>query len=150
MWIEKEFVPTLKQIAGQRPVVLLTGCRQSGKTSLLELAFPKHRYVSLDLPLEAERAESSGGAFLAEHAAPVIIEEIQYAPKLLRHIKHAVDRDRSSVGLYLLMGSQKLALMQGASESLAGRVAVLELHSLSLRELSHAFGAPRDTDALLN
>lgn len=149
MWIEREFIPALKQISGQRPVVLLTGCRQSGKTSLLEQAFPKHRYVSLDLPLEAERAESAGEAFLADHAAPVIIDEIQYAPKLLRHIKHAVDRDRAAVGRYLLTGSQKLALMQGVSESLAGRVAVLELHSLSLREIQNAFSAPRDTDALL-
>lgn len=105
--------------------------------------------MSLDLPLEAERSENSGEAFLADHAAPVIIDEIQYAPKLLRHIKHAVDRDRTAVGRYLLTGSQKLALMQGVSESLAGRVAVLELHSLSLREIKNAFGAPRDTDALL-
>lgn len=149
MWIEREFVSALRQISAQRPVVLLTGCRQSGKTSLLELAFPQHGYVSLDLPLEAERAESSGEAFLVDHAAPVIIDEIQYAPKLLRHIKHAVDRDRTAVGRYLLTGSQKLALMQGVSESLAGRVAVLELHSLSLREIKNTFGAPRDTDALL-
>jgi predicted AAA+ superfamily ATPase len=149
MWVERDFRPVLEQISGQRPVVLLTGCRQSGKTSLLESAFPAHRYVSLDLPLEAERAETSGEAFLAEHAPPVIIDEIQYAPQLLRHIKHEVDRHRDAVGRYLLTGSQKLALMQGVSESLAGRVAVLELHSLSLREIERAFGALRDTNGLL-
>ena len=113
---------------------MLTGSRQSGKTSLLERSFPSHGYVSLDLPSVAEEAESGEG-FLAKHPPPVIVDEVQYAPGLFRYLKHAIDLRRDEPGQFLLTGSQKFPLMQGVSESLAGRVAVVELHSLSLAEL---------------
>lgn len=127
-------------LAAQRPAVLLTGARQTGKTSLLERAFPDHRYVSLDLPSVAEEAEQSGESFLAKHPPPVILDEVQYAPRLFRHLKAAIDRDRATNGRYLLTGSQKFSLMQGLSDSLAGRIALLELHSLSLAELEAGTG----------
>lgn len=133
----------------ERPVVLVTGSRQTGKTSLLEAAFPSFEYVSLDLPLEADRAENAGESFLAEHAPPAILDEVQYAPALFRHLKYVVDRARHQNGQYVLTGSQKLALMQGVTESLAGRVSILELHSLSLTELETAFGRLDSRDQLL-
>jgi hypothetical protein len=140
MWIQRDIGRTLVEIAAQRPVVLLTGSRQAGKTSLLENAFSGHRYVSLDLPAVAEEAEEAGEQFLARHAPPVIVDEVQYAPRLFRALKADVDAHRDENGRFLLTGSQKAQLMQGVSESLAGRVAVVELHSLSLREIERALG----------
>ncbi len=150
MWIYREIRPVLEAEAAKRPVVLVTGARQSGKTSLLETAFPDHGYVTLDEPLEAEQAEQSGAEFLERHPAPVIIDEVQYAPQLLRTLKRAVDRDRDRSGQYLLTGSQKFSLMEGVSESLAGRVSILELHSLSLREIERVRGPMDRPTAMLD
>jgi hypothetical protein len=69
----------------------VTGARQTGKTTLLREAFPDHHYVSLDLPSLAEQAEREPTRFLAEHASPALIDEVQYAPGLLRHLKHFVE-----------------------------------------------------------
>ncbi len=149
MWIEREVAALLREEAARRPALLLTGVRQAGKTSLLERTFPKHGYVSLDLPAVAEQAESSGAQFLADHPPPVIVDEVQYAPKLLRHVKRAVDERRGAKGQFLLTGSQKLALMEGVSESLAGRVSVIELHTLSLREIEAARGRRLERPAIL-
>ncbi len=77
MWIPRELDATLRQAASTRPAVVLTGCRQAGKTSLLVAAFGDHRYVSLDIPMVAEEAEHSGEEFLRRHQPPVIIDEIQ-------------------------------------------------------------------------
>lgn len=149
MWIYRTIEVTLTKLAQQRPVVLLTGARQAGKTSLLQHLFPTYRYVSLDLPRLAEEAEESGSLFLEKYPPPVIIDEVQYAPQLFRYLKHQVDTRRADTGLYLLTGSQKFALMEGVSDSLAGRVAVVELHSLSLHELEQASGRIADGDQLL-
>lgn len=146
MWIPRLIGPILESAAAVRPCVLLTGSRQAGKTSILESVFSGHSYVSLDLPSVAEEAESSGEAFLARHPTPLIIDEVQYAPKLFRVLKAAIDGRRDEAGLYILTGSQKLSLMHGVSESLAGRVALIELHSLSLREIASATGPIRDAN----
>jgi len=135
MWIERSISPRLKRLAASRPVVVLTGARQTGKTALLRRLFPDHHYVTLDLPSEASQAEQNPGAFLKRHPAPLIVDEVQYAPSLFRHLKLVVDEDRSGHGRYLLSGSQPFALMQGVSESLAGRAAILELGGLSSAEL---------------
>jgi uncharacterized protein len=149
MWIQRDISETLRAIHSQRPIVLVTGSRQVGKTSLLENTFPDHRRVSLDLPAIAEEAEKSGRQFLDRHPTPVIIDEVQYAPALFRYLKAAVDDRRNEGGLYLLTGSQKFELMQGVAESLAGRVSIVELHSLSLLEIERAHGAIMDRASLL-
>ena len=142
MWIERSISPRLMRLAASRPVVVLTGARQTGKTALLRRLFPDHHYVTLDLPSEASQAEQDPVAFLQRHPAPLIVDEVQYAPSLFRHLKLVVDQERSEHGRYLLSGSQPFALMQGVSESLAGRAAIVELGGLSsaeLRPLSSAF-----------
>jgi len=144
VWIDRDLRPVLATLAAQRPAVLLTGARQAGKTSLLERAFPDHRYVSLDLPSVAEEAEQDGSAFLARHSTPLIIDEVQYAPRIFRYLKSAIDEQRDRNGQYLLTGSQKFSLMQGVTESLAGRVAIVELHSLALTEIERATGEAAD------
>ena len=135
MWIEREIDRFLRSEAAVRPAVVLTGARQTGKTSLLRNCFPDHGYVSLDVPLEAEIAEVSGEEFLHRHPAPLIIDEVQYAPSILRHVKVAIDERRDEPGRFLMTGSQGFGLMQGVTESLAGRAAVLDLHSLSASEI---------------
>ena len=76
----------LRRLAAAFPVLILTGARQTGKTALLKRLFPDHNYVSLDLQLLAEQAEEAPASFLQDHPAPVVIDEVQYAPGLFRHL----------------------------------------------------------------
>lgn len=149
MWIPRDVEARLRRSARTRPVVVLTGARQTGKTSTLRRLFPHHRFVSLDLPTEAEQAEKEPEAFLRRHPAPAIIDEVQYAPALFRHLKAAVDAHRSRNGQYLLTGSQKFTLMKGVSESLAGRADIVELETLSLAEIRRALPATRPESAIV-
>lgn len=135
MWISRRFENILKNSAKTRPVVVLTGPRQTGKTTLVQRIFPKHQYVSLDLPSEAEQAEHDPMSFLSRHSDTLIVDEVQYAPALFRHLKWVVDRDRDKMGRFILTGSQPFQLMQGISESLAGRAEILHLEGLSYKEL---------------
>lgn len=138
MWIPRLLEPRLRRLAATRPVVVLTGARQTGKTALVRHLFPEHHYVTLDLPSEAAQAEADPGAFLARHPSPLIVDEVQYAPALFRHLKVVVDQERQRSGQFLLTGSQPFLLMRGVSESLAGRAAVVQLEGLSLREIGEA------------
>lgn len=113
------------------PCVLLTGARQVGKSTLLEELLPEGmNYVTLDDYLLAEDAKRDPMGFLQRYKAPLFIDEVQYAPELLRVIKMKVDAEKRN-GQYWLTGSQHFQLMQGVSESLAGRVGILDLHSMS-------------------
>ena len=123
--------------------MVLTGPRQSGKTTLLRRLFGRRcRYVSLEPPdVRASAAEDPRG-FLKLHAPPVILDEVQYAPDLLAYVKEFIDADRGRSGQYLLTGSQNLSLAENVTESLAGRAALLRLLPLSRRE---AEGRPRSS-----
>jgi predicted AAA+ superfamily ATPase len=111
MWIPRDIESRLLRSARTRPVVVLTGARQTGKTSTFRRLFPNHEFVSLDLPTEAEQAEKEPQSFLRRHPPPVIIDEVQYAPGLFRYLKGAVDASRARNGQFLLTGSQKFTLM---------------------------------------
>lgn len=136
MWIERRAEATLRRFAATRPIVLVTGPRQVGKTSLLRRCFPSASYESLDLPSAADAAASDGVAFLRRLGEPLILDEVQYAPAVLRCIKRVVDDDRERCGRFLITGSQRLAVMQGVTESLAGRVGLVDLEGLSYSELA--------------
>ncbi len=138
MWIPRDIEPRLLRSARTRPVVVLTGARQTGKTSTFRRLFPNHDFVSLDLPTEAEQAEKEPQSFLRRHPPPVIIDEVQYAPGLFRYLKGAVDASRARNGQFLLTGSQKFTLMKSVSESLAGRADIAELETLSWKEIRAA------------
>ncbi|MCC5806290.1 MAG: ATP-binding protein [Opitutales bacterium] len=138
MWIGRQFESLLRKGAETRPVVVLTGPRQTGKTSLVRRLFPDHGYVNLDLPSEAAQAEGDPLAFLSRHGENLIIDEVQYAPALFRHLKRVVDGERERTGRFILTGSQPFQLMQGVSESLAGRAHILHLDGLSYREIREA------------
>ena len=137
----------LKAALAQFPVVAVTGARQVGKTTLARWLLPRAGYVTLDYPADADRARLSPDEFLRTLPQPAILDEIQYAPELLRHLKLAVDRDRRP-GRFLVTGSQTLSLMAGVSESLAGRAAVFTLPPLSLDEVSPR-ASLADVDAFL-
>lgn len=143
MWIDRLIEPVLEERARTRPVVVLTGARQTGKTALVRRVFPKHTYVSLDLPSEAEQAERDPTGFLGRHPGPLVVDEVQYAPGLFRHLKRRIDERREANGLFILTGSQAFPLMAGVADSLAGRAAVLTLGGLSYAEIARA--RPRAT-----
>jgi len=132
-----------KKASGQFPVMMVTGPRQIGKTTFLQhLASEGRNYVTLDDPLVRVLARDDPALFLQRFPAPVLIDEIQYAPQLLPYIKMAVDRDRAA-GSFWLTGSQQFHLMKGVAESLAGRVGVVNLLGFSQRELSgNSISAP--------
>jgi len=145
MWIKRDITDLIIKLSTERPSLLLTGARQTGKSSLLNRLFSEYPYISLDEPLAARQASESGGFFLDSHGTPLVIDEIQYAPELFRHIKIHIDQNRQLTGQYIMTGSQKFSLMKGVSESLAGRVSILNLHSLSTRELANHFKAELNT-----
>lgn len=138
---------TIQTVSAAFPVLLLTGPRQVGKTTLLEMcaqATPgiPRRYVTLD-DLDARAlAQSDPALFLQTWPAPVIIDEIQYAPQLFSAIKIQVDREKRN-GQFWLTGSQKFQLMQGITETLAGRVAIVDLLGLSQAEMLGRAAASR-------
>ncbi len=124
------------------PAVVITGPRQSGKTTLLKMLFSRtHTFVSLEDPDIRIRAKEDPISFLNQYKPPVIIDEIQYLPELLSYIKSRIDQNRKA-GQWLLTGSQNFVLMQNITQSLAGRAAVLSLLPFSLSEL---FDNAKDT-----
>ena len=123
-----------KKAERQFPVLLLTGPRQVGKTTLLQHVRGDERvYVTLDDPMIRTLAREDPGLFLQRFRPPVLIDEIQYAPELLPFIKIEVDAQRKQ-GMFWLTGSQQFHLMKGVLESLAGRVGIVNLLGFSRRE----------------
>ncbi len=134
-YIRRAVEPLLLEAAKHFPVLLLTGPRQSGKSTTLQRLFASHAYVTFDDPIVRAQAERDPALFLADHPAPVILDEIQYVPGLLSIIKMEVDKSKVRRASYILTGSQAFTLMEGVSESLAGRVAVFELLPFCYTEL---------------
>jgi predicted AAA+ superfamily ATPase len=131
---------TLSKVIGKTSkgfkVVLLNGQRQVGKSTLLKNMSERtnRNYVSLDNMKFRQLAKTDPELFLQQNPPPVIIDEIQYAPELFPYIKLYVDQNRNIKGAFWLTGSQKYKLMEGVKESLAGRIAILDLMGLSYSE----------------
>jgi len=135
MYIKRKIEDTILNISSTFPVLMLTGPRQSGKTTLLERLSATHRkYVTLDDPEDRLFAKNEPVSFLERYSPPVIIDEIQYAPELFPYIKMYVDRHKNS-GDFWLTGSQMFHMMKNVSESLAGRVGIVNLFGLSNNEI---------------
>jgi predicted AAA+ superfamily ATPase len=135
MMLPRTLETSVLKAASLFPVLLVTGARQVGKTTLLRRASGSERtYVTLDDPGLLALAKNDPVLFLQRFRPPLFIDEIQYAPELLPIIKMQVDATRSN-GMFWLTGSQQFHLMKGVSESLAGRVAVLNLLGFSRREM---------------
>lgn len=135
MYLERTIERHVHAAAGEFPVVVVTGPRQAGKTTMLRRVFGGNAgYVSLDVPDVRAAAIADPRSFLAAWRPPVILDEVQQAPELLPYLRAAVDEDRELPGRYILSGSQNLLLLQRVTETLAGRAAILRLLPLSMRE----------------
>ena len=133
--LERTITRVIEEFSKSFRVLLLTGQRQVGKTTLLEnMAKGRRGHISLDNPKFRALAQKDPELFLLENPPPVLIDEIQYAPELFPYIKIYVDTHKNRKGAFWLTGSQKFSLMKGIQESLAGRIAILDLLGLSCRE----------------
>ena len=139
--IPRTAAPTLQRLAAGFPVIALTGPRQSGKTTLARAVFKNKPYVSLENPDEREFAMSDPKRFLARFPQGAILDEVQRCPSLLSWLQGLVD-ERRIMGDFVLTGSAQLDLIAGVTQSLAGRVARLELLPLSHQELVEGSLAP--------
>lgn len=140
--IERELADKIRTSSRQFPVVAIVGPRQSGKTTLVQSLFRRKPYVSLeDLDTRTFAQEDPRG-FLSQFRSGAVIDEVQRVPELLSYLQGIVDL-RKKHGLFILTGSQQLLLMKNLSQTLAGRVRLLTLLPLSLRELRQAHIVPR-------
>ncbi|MYD84950.1 MAG: ATP-binding protein, partial [Acidobacteria bacterium] len=147
-YVPRALAGTIRRAMRTFPAVLVTGPRQTGKTTLLRAALgDSPRYVSLERPDVRDVARDDPVGFLADAGERVILDEIQYAPELLHYIKDDIDARRKP-GRWLLTGSQDFALMRGVSQTLAGRIAVLHLDPLAVSEVLGA-AAPTSLGDLL-
>ncbi len=133
-YIKRAITPILKNRVENSKCLLLVGARQVGKSTLLGHEFEKYNKVSFDNKLDRIQAKEEPKLFFLNNPCPLFIDEVQKENSILEEIKIKVDGSDEK-GLFLLSGSQKLELMKGISESLAGRISITELSGLSLREI---------------
>ncbi len=134
-YIKRDMERLVLELTKEYSCILVCGPRQVGKTTMLKNIMEKNRtVVSLDDLEERKLAATDPAMFLAVHPAPILIDEVQYAPELFSYIKMAIDNG-APAGSYWLTGSQAFRLMTLAQESLAGRVAVLHLSGISQKEM---------------
>ena len=134
MYLHRAIEKTILKAERQTKAILITGARQVGKSTTIKELYPDYTYITLDDENYAELARTDSSLFFRDIRYPVIIDEAQYAPGLFRAIKKIADSDNAK-GQFFLTGSQSYELMSSASESLAGRISIVEMSGLSLREL---------------
>ncbi|MBN1513799.1 MAG: AAA family ATPase, partial [Phycisphaerae bacterium] len=160
--IDRDLAPKLRALAAKFPAVTLTGPRQSGKSTLCRMVFPRHDCANLESPDVRAFAAADPRGFLAQFDRGVIIDEIQRVPELTSYVQGLIDEDPRH-GRWILTGSQSLTMMESVSQSLAGRTAVVYLmplargemrrfkqHPKSLDEAMFAGGYPRIPDRQLD
>jgi predicted AAA+ superfamily ATPase len=150
MLIKREVEGQIREAATQFPVIAVIGPRQSGKTTLVQMVFPDHTYVSLEDFDIRTRALTDPRGFLAEYPTSVgiILDEIQNAPILLSYIQAIVDKEKKK-GFFVVTGSQNILVHEAITQTLAGRIALLTLLPLSISELDSAKLLPDKIEALV-
>lgn len=134
MYIKRAIEDVIEKTNKGFKAVLVTGARQVGKSTLLKHLYNGHRYITFDDPVLLSETKKEPGLFFRNHKPPMILDEVQYISELFPYIKMECDKVDDK-GLFQLTGSQQYQMMKNVSESLAGRVAILELAGLSLREM---------------
>lgn len=140
-YIPRELAAKVRSLASTYPVISVTGPRQSGKSTMLRHEFPAYDYVNLEDPDARAFADNDPRGFLAAHPGPAIFDEVQRVPSLFSYLQGEVDTD-GTPGRFVLSGSQSFLLAERISQTLAGRVGVLNLLPLSRRELAGASMEP--------
>jgi predicted AAA+ superfamily ATPase len=133
-YTERTIGPLLQKAARSFPAVVLTGPRRAGKTMLLRRLFPKASYTLLEDPDVVARLRADPQGFLDGLALPAILDEVQNVPELFAYVRSRIDARPRSTGQWFITGSQEAPLMQGVTESMAGRAAILQLYPLSRQE----------------
>lgn len=133
-YIHRAIEDIVKESANNFKAVLVTGARQTGKSTLLKHLYPEIKEISFDDPFAEEQAKNNPDMFMMLNEPPVFLDEIQYVPSLFRYIKMSCDKSNDK-GLFFLSGSQPFKIMDMVSDSLAGRIAIIEMTPLSLREI---------------
>ena len=144
-YIKRDIETVLNKALTEAPVVAITGPRQTGKSTLLKETLAEYSYITLDDPLLRQQAIEDPVLLLDSFPSKLIIDEFQYAPSLLPYIKMRVDNNRSEKGAYVLTGSQQFIATKGLSESLAGRIILLELGAFGLEEWQRTTAADAQT-----
>lgn len=135
MYIQRAIEALLPGILATFPCLAVTGPRQSGKSTLLRHALPEYRYVTLDDPAVLQQAHADPVYFLDSLGERCIIDEIQLAPGILSYVKMRVDEDRSRNGRFVFTGSQQFGMIRNLGDSLAGRIALLDLLPFAVGEM---------------
>lgn len=147
-WIPRTAQKILKKLAVSYPALVVTGPRQSGKTTLAQAVFPEKAYVSLEDLDTREFARVDPRGFLNQYPDGAILDEVQRCPDLFSYLQSRLDAQKK-MGLFILTGSQQLGLIAGISQSLAGRVAKISLLPFSLHELQEVKKAPKSSEELM-
>ena len=139
MYFHRHIEPVIERLAKRKPVIVLTGARQVGKSTMLKKIYKDINYITLNRPIIREKAKDNPSLFfdMPPHKPPVIVDEIQKAGELFDYIKDIVD-EKKAKGQFYLTGSQSIKLMKNISDSLAGRAGVVKLLGLSMRELAQS------------
>jgi predicted AAA+ superfamily ATPase len=146
LYIRRAIEDSIESINKTFPVLLVTGPRQVGKTTMLkQLARPDQKYITLDHPTIRQLAKTDPGLFLDRYPPPIIIDEVQYAPELFDYIKIYVDEHKRN-GDFWLTGSQTFHMMKNVTESLAGRVGIVKMSGLSNAEVRGNVTLPFEVD----
>ncbi|WHP46854.1 ATP-binding protein [Mannheimia bovis] len=132
--ISRQMQSLVTRLVKQFPAILVTGARQVGKSTLLQYIGQDYQYITFDDPMLLQQAKDESRLFFLNHQGKLILDEVQYVPEIFSLLKLEIDRKQQN-GLFLLSGSQAFELMQNVSETLAGRIAILKLQGLSLREI---------------
>ena len=142
-YIPRSLGDELRKATRHFPAVILTGPRRAGKTTLLQRLFPNATYVLVEDPDVIARVRADPNAFLDEVETPAILDEVQHVPELLNYIRSRIDRHPRRFGQWLLTGSQESSLMQGVTESMAGRRSRRASSSETVMAFSTVTSGPR-------
>jgi len=135
MYIQRHIEPVIARIAKRKPVLVLTGARQVGKSTMLKEVYSGINYITMNSPLIRESAKENPSLFFDANKPPIVVDEIQKIPELFDYIKDIVDKEKIK-GQFYLTGSQSIKLMEKVSDSLAGRAGIIKMLGLSLREIN--------------